>query len=106
MSKMMKIFGTVAKNVPLVSKTMRLCIFNFGLLPLLLNHLNNELCSIQVDQLFGVSKTNTDRLWMGISDGVVTSESYDKPTDDFSNLKPMLSIISDKTLSRSMDFSN
>ncbi|CAK9807211.1 Spermatogenesis-defective protein 39 homolog [Anthophora plagiata] len=54
---------------------------------------NNE-----VDQLFGVSKTDTDKLWAGISN-TSTSEGPLKTTNDYQPLKPMLSIISEKTLS-------
>ncbi|CAK9833886.1 Spermatogenesis-defective protein 39 homolog [Anthophora retusa] len=54
---------------------------------------NNE-----VDQLFGVSKTDTDKLWAGISNAS-TSEGPLKTTNDYQPLKPMLSIISEKTLS-------
>nr|XP_034174101.1 spermatogenesis-defective protein 39 homolog isoform X2 [Osmia lignaria] len=54
---------------------------------------NNE-----VDQLFGVSKTDTDKLWAGISN-TSTSEASLKTTSDYQPLKPMLSVISEKTLS-------
>ncbi|XP_043251444.1 spermatogenesis-defective protein 39 homolog isoform X1 [Colletes gigas] len=54
---------------------------------------NNE-----VDQLFGVSKTDTDKLWAGISN-TSTPEGSLKSTDDYQPLKPMLSVISEKTLS-------
>lgn len=60
---------------------------------------NNE-----VDQLFGVSKTDTDKLWAGISNAS-TSEGSLKTTDDYQPLKPLLSVISEKTLSCSI-FSN
>ncbi|KAG7200250.1 hypothetical protein KM043_017722 [Ampulex compressa] len=54
---------------------------------------NNE-----VDQLFGVSKTDTEKLWAGIS-STSKSESCVKSSDDFKPSKPMQSIISEKTLS-------
>lgn len=54
---------------------------------------NNE-----VDQLFGVSKTDTDKLWAGISN-TSTAEGSLKTSTDYQPLKPMLSIISEKTLS-------
>lgn len=54
---------------------------------------NNE-----VDQLFGVSKTDTDRLWAGISNAS-PPEGGLKTANDYQTLKPMLSIISEKTLS-------
>ncbi|XP_050586668.1 spermatogenesis-defective protein 39 homolog [Bombus affinis] len=54
---------------------------------------NNE-----VDQLFGVSKTDTDKLWAGISN-TSTEDGSLKSTNDYQPLKPMLSIISEKTLS-------
>lgn len=56
---------------------------------------------MQVDQLFGVSKTDTDKLWAGISNAS-TSEGSLKTTDDYQPLKPLLSVISEKTLSCSM----
>ncbi|XP_014489093.1 PREDICTED: spermatogenesis-defective protein 39 homolog [Dinoponera quadriceps] len=55
---------------------------------------NNE-----VDQLFGVSKNDTEKLWAGISKTSI-SESNLKSGDDFQTTKPLLSIISEKTLSR------
>lgn len=54
-----------------------------------------------MDQLFGVSKTDTDKLWAGISN-TPTSEGSLKTTADYQPLKPMLSVISEKTLSCSM----
>nr|XP_012144308.1 PREDICTED: spermatogenesis-defective protein 39 homolog isoform X3 [Megachile rotundata] len=57
---------------------------------------NNE-----VDQLFGVSKIDTDKLWAGISNAS-TSEASLKTASDYQPLKPMLSVISEKTLSCSM----
>ncbi|XP_076763003.1 spermatogenesis-defective protein 39 homolog isoform X1 [Xylocopa sonorina] len=57
---------------------------------------NNE-----VDQLFGVSKTDTDKLWAGISN-TPQSEGSLKAGNDYQPLKPMLSIISEETLSCSM----
>ncbi|XP_076763004.1 spermatogenesis-defective protein 39 homolog isoform X2 [Xylocopa sonorina] len=54
---------------------------------------NNE-----VDQLFGVSKTDTDKLWAGISN-TPQSEGSLKAGNDYQPLKPMLSIISEETLS-------
>ncbi|OAD58023.1 Spermatogenesis-defective protein 39 like protein [Eufriesea mexicana] len=53
---------------------------------------NNE-----VDQLFGVSKTDTDKLWAGISN-TPTSEGSLKTTTDYQPLKPILSVISKNTL--------
>ncbi|XP_032675777.1 spermatogenesis-defective protein 39 homolog [Odontomachus brunneus] len=53
----------------------------------------------EVDQLFGVSKNDTEKLWAGISKTSI-SESNLKPSDDFQSTKPLLSIISEKTLSR------
>lgn len=54
-----------------------------------------------MDQLFGVSKTDTDKLWAGISN-TSTAEGSLKTSTDYQPLKPMLSIISEKTLSCSM----
>ena len=54
---------------------------------------NNE-----VDQLFGVSRTDTDKLWADISSTPVSEGSL-KIADDYPPLKPMLSVISEKTLS-------
>ncbi|XP_076238832.1 spermatogenesis-defective protein 39 homolog [Calliopsis andreniformis] len=54
---------------------------------------NNE-----VDQLFGVSKTDTDKLWAGISSSSI-AEGPLKATEDYQLFKPMLSVISEKTLS-------
>lgn len=54
---------------------------------------NNE-----VDQLFGVSKNDTDKLWVGISNTSISETSF-KTTDDLQNKKPLFSIISEKTLS-------
>lgn len=51
-----------------------------------------------MDQLFGVSKTDTDKLWAGISN-TSTEDGSLKSTNDYQPLKPMLSIISEKTLS-------
>ncbi|XP_029158814.1 spermatogenesis-defective protein 39 homolog [Nylanderia fulva] len=53
---------------------------------------NNE-----VDQLFGVSKNETQKLWAGISDRSL-AESNLKSTDDLQTTKPLFSIISEKTL--------
>ncbi|KZC13424.1 PREDICTED: spermatogenesis-defective protein 39 homolog [Dufourea novaeangliae] len=53
---------------------------------------NNE-----VDELFGISKTVTDKLRAGIS-STSTSEGSLKTTDDSQPLKPILSVISEKTL--------
>ncbi|XP_043251446.1 spermatogenesis-defective protein 39 homolog isoform X2 [Colletes gigas] len=50
------------------------------------------------NELFGVSKTDTDKLWAGISN-TSTPEGSLKSTDDYQPLKPMLSVISEKTLS-------
>lgn len=54
-----------------------------------------------MDQLFGVSKTDTDKLWAGIAN-TSTAEGSLKTSTDYQPLKPMLSIISEKTLSCSM----
>ncbi|XP_072764849.1 spermatogenesis-defective protein 39 homolog [Anoplolepis gracilipes] len=54
---------------------------------------NNE-----VDQLFGVSKNETEKLWAGISNSSL-SESDLRCTDDLQATKPLFSIISEKTLS-------
>ncbi|XP_012263968.2 spermatogenesis-defective protein 39 homolog [Athalia rosae] len=48
-------------------------------------------------QLFGISKTGTARLRAGISD-IGDSENYLKSDDTHSNLKPLLSVISEQTL--------
>ncbi|EFN76896.1 Uncharacterized protein C14orf133 [Harpegnathos saltator] len=55
---------------------------------------NNE-----VDQLFGISKNDTEKLWAGIPRTTI-SESNVKSSDDFQTTKPLLSVISEKTLSR------
>lgn len=51
--------------------------------------------------MFGVSKTDTDKLWAGIAN-TSTAEGSLKTSTDYQPLKPMLSIISEKTLSCSM----
>lgn len=51
--------------------------------------------------MFGVSKTDTDKLWAGISN-TSTSEGPLKTTEEYQLLKPVLSVISEKTLSCSM----
>ncbi|XP_066600718.1 spermatogenesis-defective protein 39 homolog [Prorops nasuta] len=55
---------------------------------------NNE----QVDALFGVTKNDTEKLWAGISNAP-TSDTSLKFNDEIQNLKPILSVISEKTLS-------
>lgn len=64
-------------------------------------HCLTDEIQLQVDRLFGVSKGGVDELWAGISD-VSISESSFKSTDDLQPAKPLLSIISDKTLACSM----
>lgn len=51
--------------------------------------------------MFGVSKTDTDKLWAGIANTSMAEGSL-KTSTDYQPLKPMLSIISEKTLSCSM----
>jgi len=54
---------------------------------------NNE-----VDQLFGISKNETEKLWAGISNRSLSENSL-RSTDDLQTTKPLFSIISEKTLS-------
>ncbi|XP_033327898.1 spermatogenesis-defective protein 39 homolog [Megalopta genalis] len=53
---------------------------------------NNEM-----GQLFKTSNTDTDKLWADTC-GISTSEGSQKRTDDYKVLKPLLSVISEKTL--------
>ena len=52
---------------------------------------NNE-----VDQLFGVSKNETEKLWAEISDRSLSESSF-RSTNDLQTTKPLFSIISEKT---------
>ncbi|GAB1859549.1 Spermatogenesis-defective protein 39 homolog [Camponotus japonicus] len=52
----------------------------------------------EVDQLFGVSKNETEKLWAGISNRSLSENSL-RFTDDLQTTKPLFSIISEKTLS-------
>lgn len=53
---------------------------------------------LQVDQLFGVSKNETEKLWAGILNNSLSENSL-RFIDDFQATKPLFSIISEKTLS-------
>lgn len=55
----------------------------------------------QVDPLFGMSKNDVDKLWAGIEGGSRPEERL-KSSEQYQPVKPLLSVISEKTLSCSI----